>query len=241
MNTELSYWPQDSICINPVSLEAPAIAAAIYARSCRYQFDAPGFCVVNVGQSIGSVALRRLMLALKQAMAAIHEAKTANTLSYLSAMRFDQQETTRPHLDGGPDECLLMLGYEPSTVDAELEIADYAKCAFDLGLSPSAFMTKYNPMFESGYELLRPYTSRIPCYASTDFQIVCINNSCAPFSHDQPKWQGVLHTATMLTPDPAKQRIVNSTMIASVPLGTRDVVTAAQQQVFMTTSAVCMR
>lgn len=215
-----------------------SIAADLYDRTCRTTFDAPGFCVLNVGDSIDSVAFRQLMVDLKQAMAAVHESKTQSTLVYLSAARFDQQETTRPHLDGGPDECFLMLGYEPSEVDAELEISDYAKCAFDLGLLPETFMAKHNPMFQEGYELLRPYSTRIPCFSQTDYQIICINNSSAPFSEDKPAWQGTLHTATILTPDESKRRVINSTMIASVPFGTADTITQNQQEQFVHTSAV---
>jgi len=46
-----------------------------------------------------------MMVDLKRAMARVHESVTGNTLIYLSAARFDQQTTTKPHLDGGPDEC----------------------------------------------------------------------------------------------------------------------------------------
>ena len=238
MNAEALTWPRDSICMRPSSLDVQSLAADIYDRTCRTDFDAPGFCAVNTGPSIGSVAFRQLMVALKRAMAAIYESKTENTLIYLSAARFDQQETTRPHRDGGPDECFLMLGYEPSEVDAELEISDYAKCAFDLGLTPKEFLAKHNPMFRSGHELLRPYSTRIPCFSPTDYQIICVNNSCAPFSHDQPMWQGTLHTATILTPNESKRRVINSTMIASAPKGTPDTITESEQQEFTTTSTV---
>ena len=241
MNAEALTWPRDSICMGPSSLDVQSVAADIYQRACRTNFDAPGFCVLNAGNSIDSVACRQLMVDLKRAMAAIHESVTGNTLIYLSAARFDQQTTTKPHLDGGPDECFLMLGYEPSTVDAELEISDYAKCAFDLGLSPKEFMAKHNPMFHSGYEMLRPYSTRIPCFSKTDYQIICINNSSAAFARNQPTWQGTLHTATILTPDESKRRVVNSTMIASAATGTPDTITESQQQEFINTSIVRRR
>ena len=241
MNTEALQWPRESICMDSRELDVKSIATDIYERTCRTDFDVAGFCLVNVGDAIDSFAFRKLMVDLKRAMAKVHEDRTKNTLIYLSAARFDQQETTRPHLDGGPDECFLMLGYEPSEVNSELEISDYAKCAFDLGLSPKEFMANHNPMFESGYELLRPYTTRIPCFNKTDFQIVCINNASAAFSPDRPTWQGVLHTATILAPDESKRRVINSTMIASVSAGTSDSITDSQQQEFIATSTVRRR
>lgn len=241
MNAEIFTWPRDSICLCPELLDVQSVAASIYERTCRTDFDAPGFCAVNVGHSIGSVPFRQLMVDLKRAMAAIHESKTGNTLIYLSAARFDQQETTKPHLDGGPDECFLMLGYEPSDVDAVLEISDYTKCAFELGFSPKEFMAKFNPMFHAGYEMLRPYSTRIECFSRTDYQLICINNSSAPFSNEQPRWQGTLHTATILTPDESKRRIINSTMIATAARGTSDAITESQQDDFIHTSVVRRR
>jgi len=234
-------WSGDSICIRPASVDVQAIALDIYQRTCRTDFSMPGFCVVNVGKSIDSVAFRKLMVDLKCAMAKLHESNTNQTLIYQSAGRFDQQETTRPHLDGGPIENMLMLGYESSEVDADLEIIDYARCAFDRGLTPVEFLEKYNPMFESNDDVLRAYSTSVSCFSPTDFQIVCINNSSAPFSEDQKKWQGTLHTATILTPDKSKQRVINSTMIAAVPIGTPEILTESQQQEFITTSTVLRR
>ncbi|MDG4866438.1 hypothetical protein P8631_00220 [Guyparkeria sp. 1SP6A2] len=221
-----------------MSFDVRSIAADIYRRTCRVNFDEPGFCVLDVGHEIDPAAFRQLMVDLKREMAAIHQSTTGKTLVYRSAARFDQQETTRPHLDGGPDESLLMLGYEPSEIDSELEISDYAKCAFDLGISPKEFMAEYNPMFKPGYDMLRPYTTRVPCFSKTDYQIVCINNSCAAYSESQLGWQGTVHTATILTPDEMASRIINSTMIASVPAGTADKIGADELNDFVSTSMV---
>ena len=244
-------WSRESICIDSPTTDTHSIAKAVYARTCRTNFHEPGFCVVNFGDSVDSVSFRQMMVDLKCAMADIHERQTQHTLIYLSAARFDQQETTRPHLDGGPEECFLMLGYEPSEVDSEIEISDYTKCAFDLGLSPQEFMATHNPMFKPGFDLLRPYATRIPCFSRRDYQIVCINNSKAPFSVDQvsakqlsaqrQKWQGTLHTATILNPDESKRRVINSTMIATASIGTSESVTQSQLSEFISTPNVRRR
>lgn len=248
---ETIRWNPESICLRRDTLDVREIAAEVYSRTCRTDFEAPGFCVVNVGRSLGSVAFRQLMVDIKTAMAALHEAQYSDTLVYLSAARFDQQESTKPHLDGGPEECFLMLGYEPSGIDSVVEIFDYAKCAFDLGLSPPEFMAKHNPMFAAGHELLRAYGTRIPCFANEDFQIVCINNSFAPYSpasespaNESParkRWQGTLHTATIPTPDESKRRVINSTMIARGLSGENDLIDSAALHHFIHTSEVKRR
>lgn len=241
MSIQSLDWPHESICIHPASLDAKLLAEEIYPRTCRVDFDAPGFCLLDVGRAIDSTAFRRLMVDLKMAMSAIHEAATGKPLAYLSTSRFDQQETTRPHLDGGPAECFLMLGYEPSAVDSELEISDYSRCAFDHGLTPATFMEEHNPMFDVGRDMLRPYTTRLSCFSRSDYQILFINNSCAPYSETHPAWQGVVHTATILNPDVSARRVIDSTMIAPVTAGTPGVIDGDALDDFITTSAVRRR
>lgn len=141
-----------SPCLTFRSGHLNQLALEVYEQVCRTSFEQPGFCVVDLGPDLGSQPFRQLMVDLKQELAAIHERLTKKTLIYLSAGRFDQQTSTRPHLDGGPDESMLMLGYEPSEVAADLEISDYTRCAADLGLSPKEFMERHNPMFHAGFE-----------------------------------------------------------------------------------------
>ena len=222
MDPERQQWPCDAYCLQETQLNVASVAAEVYRLTCRVDFDVPGFCLLDLGHELESGAFRRLMVDLKREMALIHQSKTGNTLIYLSASRFDQQQTTRPHLDGGPEECLLMLGYEPSAIDAEITIFDYAKCAFDLGLSPDDFMGRYNPMFKPGNDILQPYATRLGCFSKNNYQIVCVNNSSAPYSPSRTAWQGTLHTATIRAPDRSRSRIVNSTMIAPAPAGTPD-------------------
>lgn len=246
MSSPATRWSPNTICLRPpmvkgTPLERSPLATAMYERTCRTHFGWPGFCVVNVGARLESRAFRQLMVDLKREMAAIHEDRTGNTLIYLSAARFDQQETTKLHRDGGPEECFLMLGYEPSRVPSQLRVSDYARCALDLKLSAQEFLARYNPMFQAGEDKLRRYTTGLPCFSRNDFQIICINNSSAPYSELKPAWQGMLHTAKIFQPDKSERRIVNSTMVAPVPAGTADVVGAEELQEFVTTTAVRRR
>ena len=181
------------------------------------------------------------MIALKRQMQSIHQDRTGRVLVLMSAGRFDQQVTTKFHRDGGPDECFLMLGYEPSGVSAEVSVADFSRCAFDMGLTPAAFLDKHNPMFTAGELLLRPYTTSVRCFSSSHSQVFFINNSVAPYSEAGGSWQGVLHTATVHNLSNALRRVVNSTLVASVPRGTQEPVSEAEQEDFMTTTVLRRR
>ena len=229
-------WSRDHVYLFPSRIEPAELAAQIYSRVCRTNFTEPGFCVVNLGSTLSSVEFRQLMVNITREMATVHERQTGKTLIYVSAGRFDQQTTTRPHLDGGPEESLLMLGYEPTLVQSEVEMSDYTRCAQDLGITPKEFMAQHNPMFHAGFELLRPYASQLNEFDVSAYQIVVINNSSAPI--DGHSWLGVLHTATILTPDESHRRVINSTMIASASVGTSDVVSAQELDEFIHTSLV---
>ena len=93
----------------------------------------------------------------------------------------------------------------------------------------------------AGSDLIRAYTTTIPCFSRHDYQIVCINNSFAPYSPEGRAWQGNLHTATILTPDESQRRVVNSTLIAPAPAGSVNVLPEAELQDFLTTTAVRRR
>ena len=241
MKTNSLEWSPDAICLSPEISDLTALASDLYQRTCRTDFNEPGFCLANLGAVLDSHTFRRMMVNLKGEMTAIHEREAGRTLHYLSLGRFDQQVSTKPHLDSGPDECFLMLGYEPSEVASVLEISDYSRCAFEMGLTPQEFLTKHNPMFQSGYEKLRPYTTRLPYFSEANYQIVCINNSVVPFSIEKPVWQGTLHTATVIDPDESKRRVINSTMIASVPLGAKAVISISEEHEFGETTLVRRR
>src|ERR1700730_9523424 len=126
--------------------------------------------------------------------------------------RFDQQETTKFHLDGAPEQSLLMLGYEPSQVHSRLFLADYTRAAFDLGFTPRQFLQDFNPMFSKGEELLGRYTTELPQPEEGHSRILLVNNSALPFTEARTNPLGVMHKASV-TPDEAEQRIVNSTML----------------------------
>jgi len=55
MNAAAPLGKPDSICLQPPTLDVKRIALDVYNRTCRTNFDEPGFCVVNVGNSIDSV------------------------------------------------------------------------------------------------------------------------------------------------------------------------------------------
>jgi len=236
----MQTWTPTDYCLKTSADRMELIAADVYQLVCRTDFSTPGFALIDLGD-VASTALRRAMIDLKGALHLVHSAQTGRDLAYLSAGRFDQQTTTKLHRDGGPAECFLMLGYEPSPVEAELGVADYSRCAYDRGLTPAEFLDRHNPMFAAGESLLEPYITRLTCFRNRRSLIVLVNNSDAPYDPAGRSWQGVLHKATVRNPSEALRRVINSAMIASVEPGTPATVSTEELDTFADTNLVHRR
>ena len=152
--------------------------------------------------------------------------------------RFDQQVTTKFHLDGAPAESMLILGYEPSKVRSRLFLADYARAAFDLGITTPEFLQDFNPMFKKGEELLARYVTELPQPGNGHSRILVINNSSLPFTEGRTNPLGVMHKAIIVTPDEAERRIVNSTMLVTEA---GDEISAEKQHEFVTTDGISQK
>ena len=181
------------------------------------------------------------MVALKKEFERKRIVENERQLSYLSVGRFDQQTTTRPHRDNAPAESLLMLGYEPTTVEATLSLFDFSKCAFDNEMTPEKWLTDHNPMYVAGEQLLQSYRTQLDLFDASRFQILLINNSIKPYDPSTGNLLGVLHTAEIKNTRPDEKRVVNSTMVGDFSLGTPNVVSEEQLQTFLTTSDVSER
>jgi hypothetical protein len=217
-------------------IQSPSeIAEAVYSRVFRTDFSQPGFALIDLGRNFGSEPQRQLMVDLKNEFSQLERRHRRHELVYQSLTRFDQQVTTKPHRDGGPDESILMLGYEPSLIESRLEMSDYSKCAHDLGMTPAEFLDQFNPMFPDGQNRIAAYTTPIDNFDNTSFQIMLINNSINRLGEGLV---GVLHTARIINPNPDLSRIVNSTMIASVPQGHGESISVEEQNDFVTSAVV---
>ena len=214
------------------------LADRVFPQVFRHDFTQPGFALLSLGSAIESTALRRFMAVLKDALSERCSRQFGKRLGYLSLGRFDQQNTTKFHLDGAPDEAFLMLGYEPSVVVSELAMADYSKAAFDLGISPRQFLTDFNPMFKQGEHRLASYVTRLTAFDPVVSQVLLVNNSSCPFDEAARNQQGVMHQATIGAAVIPSRRVVNSTMMTMFGPGQSEVVGQAIRTIFLTTNEV---
>src|SRR5437763_17089364 len=97
-----------------VSATDQAAAAKVLDLVWRFDFAPPGFCLLDIGPGVDSHTLRSWMVDLKERLSKIGVRRGRPPFIFRSMGRFDQQETTKFHLDGAPAESMLVLGYETS-------------------------------------------------------------------------------------------------------------------------------
>ncbi len=216
-------------------------AEAIFDAVWRFDFAFPGFCLLDLGAEVNSQALRVGMIRLKERLGEIAARRLGVRFRCRSHGRFDQQETTRFHLDGAPEQSLLMLGYEPSSVVSRLSLADYTRCAFDLAIEPRRFLNDFNPMFRKGVELLDRYVTTLPEIDGRHSYLLLINNSSLPYDDSRTNPLGVLHKAEVPHPSESQRRIVNSLMLETTSDSDPDEIEQTQQQAFLATDAISQK
>ena len=214
-----------------------AQAEVVFDLVWRFDFTAPGFAVLDIGSGVDSHTLRSWMVGLKQRLSEIGVRRGRGPFAYRSMARFDQQETTKFHLDGAPEQSMLILGYEPSRVRSRLFLADYTRAAFDLSITPQQFLQDFNPMSRKGEDLLARYVTELPQSTEGHSRILLINNSSLPFTEGRTNALGVMHKAIIVTPNEAERRIVNSTMLA---VGGEEI-SGEKQEEFVTTDKISQK
>jgi hypothetical protein len=212
------------------------LARPVYKLACRTDFSQPGFALIKLPADETSAGLRRAMVNLKEMLSHEHREKRGVHLEWFNMTRFDQKNTTKPHRDGAPRESLLILGYEPTIVKSIISMADYSRCAHEMGITPDKFLEDFNPMYEKGLEKLAPYTTQILEFDPSSFQMLIVNNSSNALSSTEARWQGVLHSATVS--NDAASRIINSTCIAPSDSIDSVMVEPAQLAAFLESDAV---
>jgi hypothetical protein len=188
-----------------------------------------------LGPDVDSHEIRSLILDLKGRLGEVGSRRGGMRFAIRSLGRFDQQETTKFHRDGAPDQSLLVLGYEPSKVRGRLSLADYTRCALDVGMEPGRFLDEFNPMYHKGEDLLARYVTELPEPTEGHSRILLVNNSSLPFDKARTNSLGVLHKAEILNPDDSERRIVNSMVLAT---GGLEDVSGDQLQAFVATEEV---
>lgn len=217
----------------PVLDAAPFLAAppsiqpivnAMAADMFRATLDRPGFAAADLGPTLTPTAFRSLLLGFAAGLDAAYQRDFGRRLTLRSVGRFSQRASTETHLDGAPEESILMLGYEPTEVESSLTLYDYTAAAQATALTPRAFLDAFNPTFADARASIAPYATTVTPFDRRHYRVVVINNSSlSPDAGPATGMLGVLHQGTVLSAPPDAARHVNTLMMSPAPLADDDV------------------
>jgi hypothetical protein len=185
----------------------------VLPRVVRTELSAPGFALLPLGQDVTPERFRALLVDLTRELDAAYDQVFGRRLVLYWMGRFSQQRTTEAHLDGAPDESVLVLGYEPSEVASQLFVYDYSRAALDRGLEPKAFLDQFNPTFGEGRAAIEPYRTAVEGFDPRAYNVLVLNNSSAPSDRRSVGMLGVLHQSIVPDPQPEKTRYINMLML----------------------------
>jgi hypothetical protein len=184
-------------------------------RVFRTDLTEPGFAhLVPENAPPTAADFRRLLVELGRRLGKRYQKDFGRPLHLFSLGSFDQQVATEMHRDGGPDESILILGYEPTTVASRLFVVDSTRAALEHGLATAEFLDRFNPHYPAGRQVLAPYVVEVEGFDPARYQIVVLNNSNRPWPERQTGMLGVLHWASIPRPDPSARRVVNSLILS---------------------------
>jgi hypothetical protein len=221
--------------LNALEFPFETIVEFCFEKVFRTDFNQPGFVVLDFGSEYSSESLRKKMVELKNELNKKINLHYSKKLDYQWMGRFDQQETTKFHLDNAADQSFLMLGYEPTEIESKLFLADFGLAAKSLSISLEDYFNSYNPMYTAGEKNLIPYTTEVSDFKKEDFKIVLINNSNSFNLHFTP---GVMHKAEIINKDSSQSRIINSTMISLKDLKEELVFNSEKENEFICTQHI---
>ncbi len=181
----------------------------------RTDLSRPGFALADLGLSLSPQEFRALLVGIARELSRVYGDEFGRPLALISASAFDQQVTTEPHLDGGPEESVLVLGYEPTRVGSRVTLIDYTRAAADRGLTPRQFLARFNPMVRRGPAELPEYAVEVGPWHESHYRVLVINNGSLPPERADHGMLGVLHQAVIVTHRPGESRHVNSLLLGT--------------------------
>lgn len=180
----------------------------------RTDFDRPGFALVRFSEPVDPPAFRRALIDFVAGLVNAYRERHGRSLTLCSVGRFDQQASTEAHLDGAPEESILVLGYEPTPVRSLLSLYDYARAAADARLDPLSYLEQHKPTFGEGRALLQRYRTDLTGFDAGRHNVLVINNSSGPLAAGRTSGMlGVLHQSQIPVRGPQHHRYVNTLLL----------------------------
>lgn len=192
----------------------------LFREVIRDATDSPGFYYKDLGRDMDSKSFRKVMVELKERLSE-HCKRTINKqLNYHWMSRGNHRNSSKFHIDSATDHSILMLGYEPTTVESKVLLADYTKYLEDKGLSAQEYFSNgLNGTYAPNDDELQLYVSELSPFPKEHYRLVVINNSR---SFGQ-KTYGIFHRGEVYENFNQSDRVVDALMISICEVGTEEI------------------
>ncbi len=198
-----------------MDFDPESMAVTVADRVFRDDLSAPGYAALDLGPDWTPDTFAGFLEQLAAAISSVYLERYHRPMTVVPQGRFDQQRSTLPHRDGGPERSILLLGYEPTEVGSRLFLLDFTRCACEQGLHPRKYLNQVNPMGGGSLDpCLERETHEALASPSPSYRILAINNSDLGPTEPHAGMLGVLHQAQIDHPDPTKSRVIHSYMLS---------------------------
>lgn len=176
----------------------------------RSSTNQPGFYSWDFGSQIDSKTFRQYMVDLKKELSKLCGLQLNKQLNYQSVGRFNHQHTSKLHRDTANNHSFLMLGYEPTTVDSKVYVADYSKYLEEKNITLEAFFggDREANLVENN-NVLEPYKTEFTSFKKENYSLLLLNNSK---SFDETTF-GIFHAANIPNKVETQDRVINYMMM----------------------------
>ncbi|MCR9248818.1 MAG: hypothetical protein NXI20_00285 [bacterium] len=204
----------------PTAIKTPAFSIheleEIYKNVFRDSTAQPGFFFKDFGKDIGSEDFRAVMVELKEGLTELVNKNTDHQLNYHWLGRFDHQHTSGFHRDSADPNSVLMLGYEPTTIDSRVFLADFSKLVEDKGISMIEYFGGDDINTARDEKEIEPYVTELTPFPKDTYRLVILNNAK---SFNQPSF-GMFHRGEVPEKSNGSDRVINSIMMYQTDKGT---------------------
>lgn len=151
-----------------------------------------------------SEELRAEMLRIASLLSCHSQILTGYALVPAVGLRLDQRVPTPPHFDGGPEDSVLLLGYEESSRDSSVGVCEPG------GVDRIRGAGRLSPLFRT---------------SPTASWVLAVNNSAPQAAGRRTSWLGLQHGAAEISRE-GGSRFVNSLLLGLAPQVSEPVDTA---------------
>ena len=217
MESSVPYFAGSFVGPNKTWEVTDELIFATMTRVLRNDYTQPGVALLDGGTTGESRTFREFLSKFVHAMDTKFQQQHNKKLWITSAVHLNQTISTPAHVDIGPAESVLVLGYEPTPVPSRFRVVDYIRYAESIGQPVHAFLREFLSKPQESSSMFDGFKTELSDFRHDRFQIIVVNNSTISLESCQRTKMGMLGVMHQVTVDDqdleGKVRMINSMLL----------------------------